>query len=219
MNEPNCLAEECVELTVSVGVCLKMSKFSLNTKTALPLRLSLMDAAKMDESLSPAGQLFLSPEMNQIITYVIGQKHPIDVDAVKAEISNSVMFTLPRFNNLMVRDSRGVEHWRTTQVDLSQHFIVSHEPVVNGVNDEDAINDYLAELAVSTLSFDKPLWEIHLLIAHKGTIFRFHHALGDGISQMSLLLTCCMRADNPDQLPTVKSLGTSTSNATTRDKC
>ncbi|XP_059647813.1 wax ester synthase/diacylglycerol acyltransferase 11-like [Cornus florida] len=171
-----------------------------------------MDSGETDEPVTPAGRLFLRPEMNQIITCVAGQKNPIDVDAVKAEITKSVMITLPRFTSLMVRDRNGLEHWRKTQVDVDRHVIVRHEPVVDGVSDEDAVNDYLADLAVSTpLSFDKPLWEIHLLMAHKGTILRVHHALGDGISLMSLFLACCRRADDPDQPLTIKPLGTSSS--------
>uniref|UniRef100_A0A5B7BHR8 Putative O-acyltransferase WSD1-like n=1 Tax=Davidia involucrata TaxID=16924 RepID=A0A5B7BHR8_DAVIN len=165
-----------------------------------------------EEPLTPAGRLFIRPEMNQIINCVVGLKFPIDVDALRLEISNSLMIQHPRFSSLLVRDRRGRERWRKTQVEVDSHIIVRDESVGDdtAVNDEDAVNDYLADLAVSSpLSTDKPLWEIHLLMAHKCAVFRLHHALGDGISLMSLFLACCRRADDADQLPTITSISSS----------
>ncbi|CAI5494139.1 unnamed protein product, partial [Closterium sp. Naga37s-1] len=46
---------------------------------------------------------------------------------------------------------------------------------------------------------------------HSAAVFRIHHALGDGISLMSLLLAATRRTDNPDLLPSLPgSLGAST---------
>lgn len=166
-----------------------------------------------DEPLTPAGRLFLRPEMNQVINCVIGVKNPIDVDAVKSEINNSVMLKHPRFTSLLIRDSNGREHWRRISVNVDHHLIIRHEPLSNDVVEEEAaINDYLADLAVSSpLSEEKPLWEIHLLMAHKSAVFRVHHALGDGISLMSTFLTCCRRVDDPTQLPSIGGVGGSSS--------
>ncbi|KAJ7967477.1 O-acyltransferase WSD1-like [Quillaja saponaria] len=158
-----------------------------------------------DEPLTPAGRLFLRPELNQIIQCVVGLKNPVDVDAITSEVRNSIMVQHPRFTSLMVRDSRGREHWRKTEIDLKQHLIVIDQPVSTKSNDELAVNDYMADLSTdaSGLSTDKPLWEIHLLTAHKCMLFRIHHALGDGVSLMSLLLACCRKVDDPDALPMV----------------
>lgn len=34
-------------------------------------------------------------------------------------------------------------------------------------------------------------------------MLRLHHALGDGISLMSMFLSCCRMADDPDRMPTI----------------
>ncbi|KGN43919.1 O-acyltransferase WSD1 [Cucumis sativus] len=162
-----------------------------------------------DEPLTPAGRLFLRPEINQIIHCLVGLKNSIDVDSVKSQIADSIMIQHPRFSSLLVRDRNGVEYWRRTSIEVDRHVIVVSDPVsddVGGVNDEKAANEYLADLAISSsMDYSKPLWEIHLLLAHNCAVFRIHHALGDGISLMSLFLTCCRRADDPDALPTIVS--------------
>ncbi|KAG5526454.1 hypothetical protein RHGRI_032653 [Rhododendron griersonianum] len=115
-----------------------------------------------DEPLSPLGRLFLSTEMHQIVHCIMGCENPIDVAAVTSEIANSVMIQLPRFSSLLVRDSHDREHWRKTQVNVPRHVIVVEDPVSDAA-DEEAVNDYVADLAVSVpLSSDKPLWEIVL---------------------------------------------------------
>ncbi|KAL2349568.1 hypothetical protein Fmac_003568 [Flemingia macrophylla] len=163
-----------------------------------------------DEALTPAGRMFLQPKMKQIIHCVIGLKNPIEVEVVKWEIRNSTLLQHARFTSLMVRDERGVEHWSPTQIDIDEHVFVIEQ--VLGEQDETAINDYLSELSIDTLSMDKPLWEIHLLMAHKCVIFRIHHALGDGISLMSMLLASCRKLHDPLSLP---SIAVSSSNTAT----
>lgn len=157
-----------------------------------------------DEPLTPAGRLFLQPEMNQVVHCVVGLKNALDVDSIMTEIQNSVMLQHPRFTSLMVLDHRGVEHWRPTEIDLHRHVLVFDHPVSDAVDDQSAISDYIGDLCTTPkLSMDKPLWEIHLLKAHKCIIFRIHHSLGDGISLMSLLLASCRKHHDPGALPTV----------------
>ncbi|KAI8532791.1 hypothetical protein RHMOL_Rhmol11G0241900 [Rhododendron molle] len=177
-----------------------------------------------DEPLTPAGRMFLTPDLHQIIHCIIGCKNPIDVAAFRTGITNSVMIQLPRFSSLMVRSSHGREHWRKTQVDIDRHVIVVEDPISDSrdgdeVNDEEAVNDHVADLSVSSpLSPDKPLWEAHLLRAYNCIIFRIHHTLGDGISLMSMLLECCRRADEPDQRPSIGSVDTSSDPSSNRVK-
>lgn len=162
-----------------------------------------------DEPLTPAGRLFLQPETSQIIHCVVGLKNPVDVDSVKSEINNSILLQHPRFTSLMVRDHRGIEHWRPTQIDIDRHLLIIDDPVSDDyADDESATNHYLGDLctASTSLSMDKPLWEIHILRAHKCVIFRIHHSLGDGISLMSMLLASCRKVQDPNALPTL-SLG------------
>ncbi|KAK4769147.1 hypothetical protein SAY86_027297 [Trapa natans] len=159
-----------------------------------------------DEPLTPAGRLFHQKDTVQVVHCAIGMKNPIDVDAVKASIESSVMLKHPRFRSLLVRDSRGLEHWRGTEVTVDNHFIVVDEPIAGAAAEdhEAAVNEYLADLSMTPeMSTDKPLWEIHVLRAHACVILRIHHSLGDGISLMSMFLAACRKADDPDALPAV----------------
>ncbi|KAE8686462.1 14-3-3-like protein GF14 phi [Hibiscus syriacus] len=176
-----------------------------------------------DEPLSPAGRLFIQPKTEVVIHCILRVKNPIDINAAKANLKSSLMWKHPRFCSLLVRDETGFEHWRRTQLDIDQHVIVfnnrldksgkfmdgsenqrfSIEREENSVDDDDmAVNQYVADLSVSTpLSEDKPLWEIHFLMAHKCFVFRIHHALGDGISLMSMLMASCRKASDDNALP------------------
>ncbi|KAK4769019.1 hypothetical protein SAY86_027169 [Trapa natans] len=158
-----------------------------------------------DEPLSPGGRLFLQKETAQVVLCAMGMKNPIDVEAVMASIEVSVMLKHPRFRSLLVRDSRGVEHWRRTEVVMARHFFILNDPIVGSYeDDEGAVREYLADLSMSPeMSPEKPLWEIHILRAHGCLIWRIHHALGDGISLMSMLMAGCRKVDDPEALPTI----------------
>ncbi|KAJ9175302.1 hypothetical protein P3X46_013869 [Hevea brasiliensis] len=159
-----------------------------------------------DEPLTPAGRLFLQPEMKTIIHCSLGFKYRIDIDEIKSTIKNSLMVKHPRFCSLLVRDKNGFEHWRRTEIDIDRHIIlVDENSTTDGGDDVDKIvNDHIADLSVSSpLSCDKPLWEIHIMMEKKCAIFRIHHALGDGISLMSMLLASCRKAEDPSAVPTL----------------
>ncbi|KAJ0759490.1 putative O-acyltransferase, WSD1, chloramphenicol acetyltransferase-like domain superfamily [Helianthus annuus] len=160
-----------------------------------------------DEPLSPAGRLFVQPATHQIINCTLGLEQPLSLDAAKHVVSNSLMIQHPRFSSLLVTDNNGREYWRKTELNIDRHIILRPDPIGEAASDEAAINDYVADLTVSSpLSYDKPLWEIHLLPAHKCVVLRIHHALGDGISLMSLMLTLTRKLDDPDQTPAIEPL-------------
>ncbi|XP_042497048.1 wax ester synthase/diacylglycerol acyltransferase 11-like isoform X2 [Macadamia integrifolia] len=165
-----------------------------------------------DEPLTPAGRFFLQPEMNQVINCAIGMKNPIDIEALKDAIKDSLMLQHPRFRSVLVRDKQGREHWRQTQLDLDNHVFLREIGSEENDDDETVVNDYLADLAVSSpMSTDKPLWELNVVRARKCCVLRIHHALGDGISLMSLFIACCRKADRPDQMATIPNNSSSSS--------
>ncbi|EPS64282.1 hypothetical protein M569_10500, partial [Genlisea aurea] len=157
------------------------------------------------QPMTPAGRLFIQEDLNQVINCaVIGEFPVASIDSIKAEIKNSIILRHPRFCSLVVRGSDGREYWRKTEVDIDRHLIVRGGRLSEdlAVPDEDVVNDYLADLAyASPLPTDKPLWEVHVLMEHKCAVFRVHHALGDGVSLMSMLLTCCRKVDDPTKTP------------------
>ncbi|KAE8723746.1 O-acyltransferase family protein, putative isoform 4 [Hibiscus syriacus] len=170
-----------------------------------------------DEPLTPAGRLFLQPQTDVVIHCILRGKNACDIDAIKSAVKSSLMVQHPRFCSLFVRDKNGFEHWRRTQIDVDRHVIVINNRLDNSGefvderqasssedDDEAAVNQYVADLTVSCpLSMDKPLWELHVLMAHKHAVFRIHHALGDGISLMSMLMVSCRRTDDADALPSM----------------
>ncbi|KAK9053452.1 hypothetical protein SSX86_030086 [Deinandra increscens subsp. villosa] len=165
-----------------------------------------------DEPLSPGGRFFVQPATHQIINCALGLEQPLGFDATRTVVSNSLMIKHPRFSSILVTDDHDREYWRKIdQLDIDRHIILRSDPVGEGDSDEAVINDYLAHLSVSSpLDTGKPLWEIHLLPAHKCVVLRIHHALGDGISIMSLMLTLTRKLDDPEETPTIEPLVSST---------
>ncbi|KAJ6751216.1 hypothetical protein OIU85_001712 [Salix viminalis] len=162
------------------------------------------------EPVTPAGRLFLLPEMNNIIHCAIGLKNKIDMDSTRSAIKSSLMLKHPRFCSLLVRDKNGREHWKKTDIDIDQHFIIvnkrkdSRSSCTDADDVDRVVNEYIADLSVSTpLEISKPLWEVHVLLEQNCAILRIHHALGDGISLMSLFLAICRTAGDPEKIPTL----------------
>ncbi|KAB5520750.1 hypothetical protein DKX38_025069 [Salix brachista] len=162
------------------------------------------------EPVTPAGRLFLQPEMDIIIHCAIGFKNKIDIDSTRSAIKNSLMLKHPRFCSLLVRDKNGREHWKKTDIDIDQHFIIVNQKNDSRSSFTDAddvdrvVNEYIADLSVSTpLDISKPLWEVHVLLEQNCAILRVHHALGDGISLMSLFLATSRTAGDPEKIPTL----------------
>nr|GEU32657.1 O-acyltransferase WSD1-like [Tanacetum cinerariifolium] len=169
----------------------------------------------MDEPLTPAGRLFMQPEMNTIINCVLGLDRPAGIDIARSVISNSLIIKHPRFTSLLVKDKQGREHWKRVELELDRHIMYLPGPVSESTDDETAVNEYLADLSVSCpLSTDKPLWEIHILGAHKCVVMRFHHALGDGVSLLSLMLTMCRKVSDGDTMPTMETRASSKNTVT-----
>ncbi|MCL7024865.1 hypothetical protein MKW94_025699 [Papaver nudicaule] len=158
------------------------------------------------EPVTPVGRLFVQEEMYHVVNCVMVVKNPINIESIKTEIKNSLLIQHPRFQSVLVRNNNGREYWKRTQnVNLDDHiFLVQDVKYPPNSGDEEIVNGYLADLAVSSpLSADKPLWELHVLKDQNALVWRIHHALGDGVSLMSLILAMCRKLDQPDQLPTI----------------
>ncbi|KAI3947740.1 hypothetical protein MKX01_034405 [Papaver californicum] len=157
-----------------------------------------------EEPVTPVGRFFVQEETNQVINCVIVFENPINIEYIKAEIRSSIMIQHPRFRSVLVRNKNGREYWERTQnVNLDEHIFLI-QGVESLCSDDKIVNEYVADLTVSSpLSVDKPLWEIHVLKDQNVLVWRIHHALGDGVSLMSLILAMCRKVDEPDKLPTI----------------
>ncbi|KAI3789298.1 hypothetical protein L2E82_02091 [Cichorium intybus] len=159
----------------------------------------------VDEPLTPAGRLFVQPATDQIINCVLGLDRPVGIEITRSVISDSLVIKHPRFTSLLVKDNHGRERWKRVELEIDRHIIFLPDAVGNHEDDEAAVNDYIADLTVSCpLSTDKPLWEVHILPAHKCVVMRLHHSLGDGVSLLSLMLTMCRKVSDGDKMPTIE---------------
>ncbi|KAI3716030.1 hypothetical protein L6452_23072 [Arctium lappa] len=170
-----------------------------------------------DEPLTPAGRLFVQPATDQIINCVLGLDRPVGIETTRSVITDSLLIKHPRFTSLLVKDNHGRERWKTVEIEIDRHIIFLPNALGNHDDDDDddetIVNDYIADLTVSCpLSTDKPLWEIHILAAHKCVVIRLHHALGDGVSLLSLMLTMCRKVSDGDKMPTIEPPSSSRSN-------
>ncbi|KAI3897411.1 hypothetical protein MKX03_025429 [Papaver bracteatum] len=162
-----------------------------------------------EEPVTPFGRVFLQDEGNHVINCAMNFKNPVSIESVKAEFKNSIFVQHPRFQSVLVRNkSNGEEYWKRGDINLDKHIFLVQDidhgdsSTSNILNNDEIVNGYLADLAVSSpLSTDKPLWELHVLKDQNCLVFRVNHALGDGVSVMSLVLAMCRKVDQPDQLP------------------
>lgn len=121
-------------------------------------------------------------------------RDPIDVDRLKSTLPHSPMVNHSHFSSLVFHGECGEDRWnRAPGIDLDQHLIVIENPIATCHDEKAAINEYLAELSncFDWPGLDKPLWEIHVLVAHRCLVFRIHHSLGDATSFIALLLASC----------------------------
>jgi len=107
-----------------------------------------------------------------------------------------------RFGQRVVSDATGV-HW---QVDA--HFDIRHHvvPVIlhalPGESPKRSLQRLCAELAVTPLDPQRPLWQFHLHQGYEGgsaLIARVHHCIGDGIALMSVMMSITDGGASPPQ--------------------
>ncbi|MCO5568758.1 hypothetical protein L7F22_022458 [Adiantum nelumboides] len=156
------------------------------------------------EPVTPAGRAFLDPSFNAHILVILGSKDPINIDALKSGLRETIT-KHKRFSSIIRKSDKGKLIWEPTSVNLDEHIIIAGGDTSSAT----FVEDYVAQLAQAPpLNTSRPLFEFHVLKAKLGdasenTVLRVHHALGDGTSLMSLLLACTRKAEDPRLLPTL----------------
>lgn len=171
---------------------------------------------KAVEPLSPRSAMFAHTDSTYIVA-TMGFDSPINIDIFKRKLSLALLDN-PRFSCLLVGDGKKSDELRwvyTPNANIDDHIIVpSINPKYLNTNSLEAnkyVEDYLHSLTKTSMDTSKPLWDFHLLDlkttdAESVGIFRFHHALGDGTSLISLVLSCGRQLSNPDALPTIPTI-------------
>lgn len=152
---------------------------------------------------SPTSEYINSSVLSLSILSVFESEIPIDDSQTITLLRTDFLPINPRFSSILLRDEKGSQTWKKVHVKLEDHVKTPHFPLGLHTDAYDEyLKDYLSKIAGEKLPEDRPLWEMHIFKyptrdAAGTTVFKMHHALGDGFSLMGALFSCLRRADNP----------------------
>ncbi|CAO2142548.1 unnamed protein product [Urochloa humidicola] len=156
-----------------------------------------------DEPLSPIAQM-----CNDLyVVAIVGLAAPIDIEPARAGLEVTLV-RHPRFSSIRVNDG-DEPRWVQTKVNLNDHIIfLDFDAAAIAADPDMVLEDYVSSLSTLPMDQSRPLWELHVLDfptseAASTVVFRLSHALGDGISLVSLLLACTRSATDPTALPVI----------------
>ena len=142
-------------------------------------RLTAVDAAwlRMDSATNP-----------MVITAVLVLDGALD-RAAEAELVSRLV-AHPRFRQRAVGPALGVGAWHWEDAPGFDPALHVHRIGLPHPGDEAALVDLVSDLMSSPLDHARPLWQLHVVDMPKGTalVARIHHAMGDGVALVGLLL-------------------------------
>lgn len=129
------------------------------------------------------------PTNLMMITGVLALGEPVDLARVKAIVRHRLL-PIPRFSQKVVVDAEG-PHWEhDPDFDLDAHVVSEPLPAPG---DDAALRAVVSDLVSHALDPSRPLWSFHLFTGYNGggaALFgRLHHAIGDGVALMMVLLS------------------------------
>ena len=95
----------------------------------------------------------------------------------------------PRFMQRVVQDAAGATWVRDQKFASANHVVTEKLGRKPKGREQEALQDRLAELAVTPLNIDHPLWQFHLVESYQGgsaMMVRIHHCIADGIALISV---------------------------------
>ena len=95
----------------------------------------------------------------------------------------------PRFTQRVVQDAAGASWVQDADFDLGAHVVQESLHLARKGRAQQALQDRLAELAVTPLDQRRPLWQFHLVEDYQGgsaMMLRIHHCIADGIALISV---------------------------------
>lgn len=96
----------------------------------------------------------------------------------------------PRFVQCAREDATGA-HWVADKdFDLDRHLVTEVLPKTRKGQEQQALQDRLAELCMQPLERQHPLWQMHLVEHYKGgsaLMVRIHHCIADGIALIGVM--------------------------------
>ncbi len=95
----------------------------------------------------------------------------------------------PRFTQKVEQDAAGATWVQDDRFDMHRHVVTETLARKPEGREQDALQDRLAELAMTPLDPDRPLWQFHLVEHYQGgsaMMVRIHHCIADGIALISV---------------------------------
>jgi WS/DGAT/MGAT family acyltransferase len=126
-------------------------------------------------------------------------ERPVDVSRLRAVVSERLL-AFARFRQRVEFDGAGTAWWvHDERFDLDFH-LQRHR--LGGDGSDADLQRFVAELAVTPLDPDRPLWQFHLVSGYKGTdalVVRIHHCIADGIALVRVMLSLTDDASPPQR--------------------
>ncbi len=126
--------------------------------------------------------------------------------AVCERIEGSLL-KYPRFRQRVMEDAAGATWVEDRKFELVHHVVAEKLPPSG--NQEPALQERVAELAMQPLDRKRPLWQIHLVEDYTGAdgvkgsamIVRIHHCIADGIALISVTMSMVDGGTPPPERP------------------
>ncbi|MEY4584966.1 MAG: hypothetical protein RJB10_1463 [Pseudomonadota bacterium] len=123
-------------------------------------------------------------------------KPQVSYDALSERVE-STLLKFRRFKQRVVEDSAGATWVDDKSFDISKHIVVEKLPKVDKHKEiigqeQSALQDRVAELAMQPLDPRRPLWQLHLIEDYDGgsvLIVRIHHCIADGIALIAVSMS------------------------------
>ena len=99
------------------------------------------------------------------------------------------LFQYPRFTQRVVQDAGGATWVRDLKLDIKKQVVIERLAKKSRGQEQQALQDRVAELAMLPLDKSRPLWQFHLVENYLGgsaMLVRIHHCIADGIALISV---------------------------------
>ena len=174
------------------------SKVQKNVKRAVAGTLGLSG-----ERMSKVDTAWLRMDCDANLMMIVGvwQLAPGIKHAAVCERIEGSLLKYNRFKQRVMEDAAGATWVTDRKFDLANHVVLETLPksskAAKGMNQQDALQDRVAELATQRLDPKRPLWQMHLIEDYTGPdgvkgsalIVRIHHCIADGIALISVTMS------------------------------
>jgi WS/DGAT/MGAT family acyltransferase len=159
-----------------------------------------LSAFDMTEPLSSVDHAWLrmdEPANLMMINGVLALDGPVDFERVRTVFEKRLV-VLPRFRQKVGLRS-GRPRWeQDAEFDLGNHLLEVTLPAPGG---DDELRAFINQLISAPLDPSRPLWTFHVIQNHLGGSVlygRLHHAIGDGVALMLVLLSLTDLTADPE---------------------